>query len=281
MPNMLGQIYFRTNEHVLDADDKRELRKLCANLRSLLQEGYRFDLLCTGNADYRASDAYNLRLGDRRAESVKKYINDAVPSSGLRVLKVSLGESNAEQPGRGKKFVSRHRMAYDRRVDITFGTVVPPVRIGISGNWIHTRTLQMLEINNGGHIRTSTSESVTVMIRTNYQVAGVKGKREAKVKCTVTRVDTNTQLFVASATIDADRIVMRKGYKTHPNSRVTRMILPGSEPPPGAKIVDVPDRATTDEAGDLLPTIYKQLKGTHRNITERVKEALKSAAAVK
>ena len=149
MTAMLGQIYFRTNEHVLDADDKLELRKLCANLRSLLEEGYRFDLLCTGNADYRASDAYNLRLGDRRAESVKSFITHAVPASGLRVLKVSLGESNAEQPGRGKKFVSRRRMAYDRRVDITFGTVVPPVRIGITGNWIHTRTLQMLEINNG------------------------------------------------------------------------------------------------------------------------------------
>lgn len=281
MTAKLGEIYFQTDEDVLDANDEQELTTLCDNLRSLLKEGYRFDLKCTGYADHRASESYNLALGDRRAEAVKRYITAMVPDCGLRVLTKSEGEKKATQPGRDKKRVSPLLMAFDRRVDIAFETVVLPVRIGITGNWMHTRSLEMLELNNNGRIFTSTAERVTVMIKTNYQVVGVAGRREAKVECTVTRVDTGTLLFTASAVLDADRVIMRKGYKTSPNSRVTRYVLPGSEPPPGAKIVDVPDRATTDQASDLLPIIYEKLKGQHPNITERVKEALKLAEAVK
>ena len=272
MSNELGEIHFRTDEDRLDSQDERVLHTLCASLVSLLKEGYRFDLLCVGHADHRATHGYNEALGQRRAESVRRHIAALVREPGFQVFARSRGEWDAIQPGPSNKAkVPAPLMAYDRRVDITFRAVVPPVRIGIEGNWIHTGSLEKLELNSGGHIYGSTSERVTVMIQTKYSLVA----RQARVECTVTRLDTNALLFSAFEQLDADRLVMRKGYKTDPDSRVTRVLLPGDQPPPGARLFDVEDRASSNQARDLVPVIFGKLKGTYRNITERVMAALK------
>ena len=272
MSNKLGEVHFRTDEDKLDPQDEQVLRTLCASVSSLLEEGYRLDILCVGHADHRAAEGYNKALGERRAESVRRLMTFLVRHPGFRVLASSRGELDAAQPGPGQKraAVPASLMAYDRRVDIRLSSVAPPVRIGIGGNWIHTSSLEKLELDSGGHIYASDSERVTVMIKTKYAVSG----KQATVECTVTRSDTNALLFSASEALEADRTIMRKGYKADPDSRVTRVLLPGDQPPPGAKLVDVKDRATSDQASDLVPVIFRKLRGPHRNITERVMQAL-------
>jgi hypothetical protein len=278
MTAKLGEIYFRTDEDALDDEDEQALDKLCGSLKALLKERYSFHLLCIGHADHRATESYNYKLGNRRAEAVKRHIIALLPEQGGSVCTASEGELQSAQPGRSRYRVPAERMALDRRVDIHFRAVVPPVRIGMTGNWIHTSTLEKMELNNLGRIFVFTAEAVTVLITTHYEVVSAGGKNMAKVVCVVTRTDTKEPLFTASASLDADEITMIKAYKTHPDSAVARALLPGSDPPPAATYLDVRDRAGTAQARDLVPVIYQELKGKHRSISERIRELFRKAA---
>lgn len=117
----VGEIYFATNEDQVDTDDIFALEKLIASLETLLQNGFKFKLLCVGGADYRASFDYNMKLGMRRALSVKNAIDGKVSSKGLTVDVSSIGESGALQPKAGKK-PSLLAIMDDRKVSIVINS---------------------------------------------------------------------------------------------------------------------------------------------------------------
>ena len=105
---LIAEVYFRTDEHILDKQDK--------NVLDLLIEQYQLHLLANnvhftfnGHADYRHTDKYNENLSKKRALSVQSYICTRIGSSINFSWKVNpLGETLA---GRGN-------LEIDRRVDI-------------------------------------------------------------------------------------------------------------------------------------------------------------------
>lgn len=91
-----------------DAGLKNEAREvLAANARCLEQrslDGLRLE----GHADERGSTEYNLSLGQRRADSVRQYLeNLGLDAGGLRT--VSYGEEQPEDRGHGEEAWSRNR----------------------------------------------------------------------------------------------------------------------------------------------------------------------------
>lgn len=63
-----------------------------------------------GHADERGETEYNLALGDKRAKSVEKYLNDlGIPND--RISTVSYGEEKPADPGHGEDAWSKNRRA--------------------------------------------------------------------------------------------------------------------------------------------------------------------------
>ena len=82
MEAMLADIYFDYNRSGLRKDG---MAKLEANAR-LLRAEQNWKLLITGHCDERGSQDYNLVLGERRAQSVKQYLEDlGLPASQIHV----------------------------------------------------------------------------------------------------------------------------------------------------------------------------------------------------
>ena len=80
-------------------------------------------VLLVGRADPRGSDAYNLELGQRRAQAVKDFL----VSAGLSPYRISIAtegkrEAKGEQPviveGQADPTMPRYDFGYDRRVDV-------------------------------------------------------------------------------------------------------------------------------------------------------------------
>ena len=68
-----------------------------------------------GNTDERGSEEYNLALGERRADTVKRYLVDlGVPSA--RLSTVSFGESRPAVQGHDES-----AWRYNRRVEFAAG----------------------------------------------------------------------------------------------------------------------------------------------------------------
>lgn len=79
---MLADIYFDYNRSGIRKDG---LAKLEANAR-LLRAEQNWKLMITGHCDERGSQDYNLVLGERRAQSVKQYLEDlGLPASQIHV----------------------------------------------------------------------------------------------------------------------------------------------------------------------------------------------------
>jgi peptidoglycan-associated lipoprotein len=84
----LGTVYFDFDSSVLRPDATATLRKNADALRAASDATVTLE----GHCDERGSEEYNLALGERRAEAVRKYLVDlGVPGSRLRV--VSFGEA--------------------------------------------------------------------------------------------------------------------------------------------------------------------------------------------
>ena len=67
-------------------------------------------LVLVGHCDWRGTAEYNLGLGDRRANSVKRYL-ESLGADGLRLETLSKGSTDAKQGG------GEGEWAKDRRVD--------------------------------------------------------------------------------------------------------------------------------------------------------------------
>jgi peptidoglycan-associated lipoprotein len=103
----LQTVYFEYNRWVLPDEARRALRSNAEHLQASSEPGV---VTVTGHCDERGSEEYNLALGERRAETVKRYLVDlGVPASRVRTL--SFGEGRPAVPGEGEVVWSRNRRA--------------------------------------------------------------------------------------------------------------------------------------------------------------------------
>jgi peptidoglycan-associated lipoprotein len=102
-------------------DDKAELVALASCLNKPGLESRH--VLLVGRADPRGSDAYNLKLGEERAQSIKEFL----VSSGLSVDRIDIasegkrgakGEAPVVVEGQIDPSMPRFTYGYDRRVDV-------------------------------------------------------------------------------------------------------------------------------------------------------------------
>jgi peptidoglycan-associated lipoprotein len=96
VPKKLGTTYFDFDRAEIRGDQRSLLRN---NAKILMRTGRAsVSAIIEGHADERGSEEYNLALGERRAESVRKYLSAlGVSRSKLRV--VSYGESKPAVAG--------------------------------------------------------------------------------------------------------------------------------------------------------------------------------------
>jgi peptidoglycan-associated lipoprotein len=91
----LETVYFDYDSFQI-RDDARPLLK--GNAQTIMSKTQWPTVVVEGHCDERGSDEYNLALGERRAEQVKRYLVDlGVPASKLET--VSFGEANAAVQG--------------------------------------------------------------------------------------------------------------------------------------------------------------------------------------
>ena len=87
------KIYFDFDSAHLRADARSILEKAAKTLKKYPEA----DILITGNCDTRGAEAYNLKLGKRRAEAVKQFmLDEGIPQERIRI--VSRGKLDAVAP---------------------------------------------------------------------------------------------------------------------------------------------------------------------------------------
>jgi peptidoglycan-associated lipoprotein len=109
----LQTVYFDYDCWGLRDEARRALRGNAQHLQTNPGWGV---VTVAGHCDERGSDEYNVALGERRAEAVKRYLVDlGIPSSRIRA--VSFGESRPAMRGDGDAAWSRNR-----RAEMSLGT---------------------------------------------------------------------------------------------------------------------------------------------------------------
>jgi peptidoglycan-associated lipoprotein len=110
---MSDDIYFEFDQSTLTS----QARDILTEVGDILKREQRFTVLTEGHTDERGTEAYNLGLGMRRAESVVKFLtNFGVASS--RLTKVSHGEEQPKAAGHSEDAWAQNRRAAFR-VQIT------------------------------------------------------------------------------------------------------------------------------------------------------------------
>jgi peptidoglycan-associated lipoprotein len=109
----LQTVYFEFDRWELRDEARRALQSNAQQLQASPDWGV---VTVMGHCDERGSEEYNLSLGERRAEAVKRYLVDlGIPSS--RVRTASFGESRPAVRGEGEATWSRNR-----RAELSLGT---------------------------------------------------------------------------------------------------------------------------------------------------------------
>jgi len=107
---ILQPVYFDFDSYAIRSDAKPTL---VANGKGIQDNTGWGVVTCEGHTDERGSEEYNLALGERRANSVKRYLVDlGVPAS--RLATVSFGEAKARAMGHDES-----AWRYNRRVEFT------------------------------------------------------------------------------------------------------------------------------------------------------------------
>jgi peptidoglycan-associated lipoprotein len=106
------RVYFDFDSAALSGDTQSALAENAAILQSFPQ----LQVEVQGHADERGTTDYNIALGERRAEAVKKYLLTSGAAAGqLRV--VSFGEERPAESGEGEVYWSKNRRAEFRVLD--------------------------------------------------------------------------------------------------------------------------------------------------------------------
>jgi outer membrane protein OmpA-like peptidoglycan-associated protein len=115
----LASVYFDFNKSVLTPKAKATLKALLATLKDKHIEA----VTIAGYADAIGSDSYNLRLSEKRARAVQKFLRmHGFTHSNTDVR--ALGKSTAEAKCKGLKDGKLHAcMQEDRRVDVEISAV--------------------------------------------------------------------------------------------------------------------------------------------------------------
>jgi peptidoglycan-associated lipoprotein len=100
-------IYFDYNESTLRWDSQEELKIKAEWLRSHPGE----NIIIEGHCDERGSAAYNIALGERRAETAKNFIVD-LGVEPERIETVSFGEERPIDPSASEEAWSKNRRAH-------------------------------------------------------------------------------------------------------------------------------------------------------------------------
>ena len=104
----LKTVYFDFDRYNIRSDQQQTLR---ADAKVVMAKQELGVVTLQGNTDERGSQEYNLALGERRANSVRRYLIDlGAPSSRLRT--VSFGEDRPAVPGHDES-----AWRWNRRVD--------------------------------------------------------------------------------------------------------------------------------------------------------------------
>lgn len=99
-------IYFAFDSSVLDLDSQELLKQKAAWMR----DNPDASVVIEGHCDERGTNAYNLALGERRAESVKTFLmNMGIP--GTRMTTISYGEEKPVDPGHNEEAWAKNRFA--------------------------------------------------------------------------------------------------------------------------------------------------------------------------
>ena len=102
----LTTIYFDYDRSDVRSDQRDQIRTNADNIKALAG-----NVTIEGHCDERGSEEYNLALGERRADSVRRYMVDlGVPSA--RLSTVSFGESRPAVQGHDES-----AWRYNRRAD--------------------------------------------------------------------------------------------------------------------------------------------------------------------
>ncbi|MBN1403275.1 MAG: OmpA family protein [Opitutales bacterium] len=105
--NLFPNIYFETDTAFVSAGERPKLAEVAEHLKQYPQD----KLLVEGFCDWRGTREYNLALGDRRAISVKQYLQDlGIDPNRLNTL--SHGDLEADEN------VPADRMKEDRRASL-------------------------------------------------------------------------------------------------------------------------------------------------------------------
>jgi peptidoglycan-associated lipoprotein len=107
---ILQPVYFDFDSFAIRSDAKPTLM---ANGKAIQDNAKWGVVTCEGHTDERGSEEYNLALGERRANSVKRYLIDLGVPSG-RLATVSFGEAKPRAMGHDES-----AWRYNRRVDFT------------------------------------------------------------------------------------------------------------------------------------------------------------------
>ncbi len=99
-------IYFAFDTSVLDMQAQELLKEKAAWMR----DNPNADVVIEGHCDERGTNAYNLALGERRAESVKSFlVNLGIAPS--RMTTISYGEEKPVDPGHNEEAWAKNRRA--------------------------------------------------------------------------------------------------------------------------------------------------------------------------
>ncbi len=102
----LQRVHFEYDRSELTSSSQKALE---ANAECIQQKGFR-SVVVEGHADERGSTEYNMALGQRRADSVKKYLINLGVSGGV-LRTISYGEEKPYQDGAGEVVWSKNRRA--------------------------------------------------------------------------------------------------------------------------------------------------------------------------
>jgi hypothetical protein len=148
--DLVGQVFFKTNEDVLDAQDKEAIGAALDYYLSYHANFFRSSLVAfkfVGNADHRGNADYNMRLSERRADAVKRTFD-----LGFFGYPYYVSKSEAK----GESRANPNQTAGSRRVDI-FSNFIVPRDVGVAfdnylvrGRYIGTKTSKFLIRSLGG-----------------------------------------------------------------------------------------------------------------------------------
>ncbi len=106
----LKNVYFAFDDYSLSPEARETVKQNAEWLKPFLENNSDYDLVIEGHCDERGTEEYNLALGQRRADSVKKYLVIlGIPED--RIKTISYGESVPADPRHNEEAWAKNRRA--------------------------------------------------------------------------------------------------------------------------------------------------------------------------